>query len=51
MSEYGLYVICKEYLGDVKKFLGIFFKEYKGRYNNNEWVTFKIPNNNFIMIV
>jgi predicted 3-demethylubiquinone-9 3-methyltransferase (glyoxalase superfamily) len=47
MVKYDAYLVCKENIRDVAKFLKPFFKEKKGRYNHSGWRTFMIPNTNF----
>jgi hypothetical protein len=49
MNKYSSYLVCKEHLKDVKKFLNQFFEELKGKYNYEGWVTFKIPETGFIV--
>ncbi|PIZ82550.1 hypothetical protein COX97_04235 [Candidatus Pacearchaeota archaeon CG_4_10_14_0_2_um_filter_05_32_18] len=36
------YLVCRNNINDVKKFLKKFFKEVKGKYNHPGWITFKI---------
>ena len=49
MTQYGSYLVCKEYIKEVKEFLSMFFEEKKGRYNHDGWITFEIPNTKFIV--
>lgn len=45
--QYSSYLICHEYLKEVKKFLLNFFEETIGECNHENWVTFKVPDSNF----
>ncbi len=49
MKRYGCYLVCKEHIKSVRKFLNKFFVETKGDYNSPNWITFEIPNSNFII--
>lgn len=49
MTKYGLYLVCREHIGDVKAFLSNFFEERKGKYNHESWVTFTIPGTAFVV--
>ena len=43
MAEYkSSYIVCRDYIGEVKLFLKQFFKELKGKYTHSNWVTFQI---------
>ena len=41
--------VCKEHIEEVKDFLSKFFEEERGRYNHPGWVTFKVPNSDFLV--
>lgn len=47
MTTYGSYLVCKDYIAEVKDFLGQFFEEQEGKYNHDAWVTFIVPGSNF----
>lgn len=47
MKEYGLYLVCKDHINEVKDFLGKFFPEEKGKYSHETWVTFKPEGTDF----
>jgi len=42
--NYSSYLICHEHVKSVRDFLINFFEEIKGKYNHDDWVSFKIPN-------
>lgn len=47
MVKHGSYLVCKEYLKEVKEFLLQFFKEELGQYSHENWVTLIVPDTNF----
>lgn len=49
MIQYGSYVVCKEYLDNVRIFLSDFFEQTHGKYNFNEWVSFEVPGADFVI--
>jgi hypothetical protein len=46
---YASYLVCHDQVKEVKEFLQDFFREEFGSYNHSRWVTFQIPNCNFIL--
>lgn len=42
-TEFGSYLVCKEYIKDVAKFLSQFFEEVKDSHSHSDWATFNIP--------
>ena len=49
MNKFGSYLVCKEHIKEVQNFLKNFFGEKKGRYNHGEWISFIIPNTDFLI--
>jgi hypothetical protein len=49
MIKYGSYLVCKNNVAEVRKFLGQFFEERKGKYNHNAWVTFVVSDDDFLI--
>lgn len=49
MNKYSSYLVCGEHINEVKDFLRDFFKEEKGKYNFENWVTFKTPDTDFVI--
>ena len=49
MERYGSYLVCKEYIQDVRVFLSDFFDELKSGYTHSEWISFKIPGSKFLV--
>lgn len=47
MKDFSSYLVCKEHVEDVKKFLAQFFDEIVYKYTHSDWVRFEIPNTNF----
>lgn len=48
-EKYGFYLICKEHINDVRKFLGQFYKEKKDKYSARDWITFKLLDSDFLI--
>ena len=47
--KFDCYLVCKEHINDVRKFLSKFFEEIKGEYSSSNWISFKIPHSDFII--
>lgn len=48
MARYNhSYLVCKESINEVKKFLSKFFKEQKTQYTHSTWITFRIPKTSY----
>lgn len=45
--KFGCYLVCKEYINEVKKFLKQFFEEEKDGYESPQWITFHPKDSNF----
>jgi len=41
------YLVCKEHIQEVKKFLSQFFQEEKTPFSYESWITFTVPDTNF----
>jgi len=39
---YSFYLVCHDYIEEVRSFLGNFFQETRGPYNYEHWVTFEV---------
>jgi len=46
-AKFGCYLVCKEHINEVEKFLKQFFKEEKDNYQSGQWVTFQPKNSDF----
>ena len=43
------YLVCHDKVSAVRDFLSQFLVEERGDYNHSEWITFKIPNSEFLL--
>lgn len=49
MTKFGLYLVCNEYINEVRDFLKSFFDEKVDEYSFEGWATFEIPSNNLVV--
>lgn len=47
MPSHDIYLVCHEYLPEVRKFLQQFYEEEQGDFNHEKWVTFVISSSSF----
>ena len=43
MKKYGSYMVCNEYIKEVRHFLKLFFEELSDEYTSEDWKTFLMP--------
>jgi len=47
--KYGIYLVCREHLNDVNKFLSQFFTPIINEYTHEGWRVFSVPNADFLI--
>ena len=47
MIPFSSYLVCREHVQEVRKFLNPFLKEKTSKYTHEKWITFQIPNSEF----